>query len=612
MKPGIQSIRVNNFKAFHKEEKIRLDGKNLLVYGENGSGKSSIYFALYTFLQCSNLNKDYKKYFSRHNNENLLNIHSKKNDSFIELEVTDDKGLNHVFHLSQNRNNLRRNNIIKEMDVASDFISHRLLVGFYNFRNSKEINLFSVFERDIFPYFYLITDIGQEYFSDVFLRLKTKLPVRKVRAKIELVDQKSNIFINYENLLKSFNKELENLIQQINLQVNDYYKNIFNSGKDDLQISIELKEILSINNVITKLELNDPFIKLFIYRKNGNKLIKIDRPQSYLNEAKLTAIALSIRFTLLERRPIQTVTKVLALDDLLISLDMSHRENTLSLLLDRYSKNYQLIILTHDREFFYLAKNQIKLKKEINEWALYEMYVDDTEGFEQPFMTEFKSNLDRAEAFMLSFEFAAAANALRTFLEEFLITIIPLQERVNEDGFPINNFSLIDKAKTFLEKCKIPTDDLEIALKYKNTSLNPLSHYDIEKQIYRKELNDCIKLMRKLEREFLHFKAKKILKPGDELTLQINEGVKIHSFIIIITTNIYLFTINGQDFNLTSGKLKLIWQIDGIFQKHKINKTNLTSLLKEICNLTNNSQNQDPFMAYKLANGSLLNNLKVL
>jgi ABC-type molybdenum transport system ATPase subunit/photorepair protein PhrA len=37
----INSIKFKNFKAFYGEEPIQLDGKNLLVYGENGSGKSS-------------------------------------------------------------------------------------------------------------------------------------------------------------------------------------------------------------------------------------------------------------------------------------------------------------------------------------------------------------------------------------------------------------------------------------------------------------------------------------------------------------------------------------------------------------------------------------------
>ena len=67
----INSINFKNFKAFFEEEKIQLDGKHLLVYGENGSGKSSIFWGLYTFLQSSGKDlADITKYFV-HFDENV-------------------------------------------------------------------------------------------------------------------------------------------------------------------------------------------------------------------------------------------------------------------------------------------------------------------------------------------------------------------------------------------------------------------------------------------------------------------------------------------------------------------------------------------------------------
>jgi AAA15 family ATPase/GTPase len=49
----IKSIPINNFKFFPEFEPIQIGGKNILLYGENGSGKSSVYWALYTLLECS-------------------------------------------------------------------------------------------------------------------------------------------------------------------------------------------------------------------------------------------------------------------------------------------------------------------------------------------------------------------------------------------------------------------------------------------------------------------------------------------------------------------------------------------------------------------------------
>ena len=46
----INKLTLNNFKFFVGEESLDLDCKNILIYGENGSGKSSLYWALYTFI----------------------------------------------------------------------------------------------------------------------------------------------------------------------------------------------------------------------------------------------------------------------------------------------------------------------------------------------------------------------------------------------------------------------------------------------------------------------------------------------------------------------------------------------------------------------------------
>lgn len=47
----IKKIVLKNFKFFYGEVSIDLERQNALMFGENGSGKSSIYWALYTFLQ---------------------------------------------------------------------------------------------------------------------------------------------------------------------------------------------------------------------------------------------------------------------------------------------------------------------------------------------------------------------------------------------------------------------------------------------------------------------------------------------------------------------------------------------------------------------------------
>ena len=61
----IQRIEAKAFKAF-KHLDFKLDGRNLLAYGANGSGKSSLYWTLYTFLQSAQKQPtDVAKYFDK-------------------------------------------------------------------------------------------------------------------------------------------------------------------------------------------------------------------------------------------------------------------------------------------------------------------------------------------------------------------------------------------------------------------------------------------------------------------------------------------------------------------------------------------------------------------
>ena len=133
----IQSLAIKNFKAFQDEEPFDFKGKNVLVYGNNGSGKSSLFWALYTFLQSSIKPSDdeikkYFKYFDRNDSrthQSLLNLFmAEDEDAYIEMSYIDqDTRETHTNIISKETINTRGNTTIQELNLSSDFINYKLL-----------------------------------------------------------------------------------------------------------------------------------------------------------------------------------------------------------------------------------------------------------------------------------------------------------------------------------------------------------------------------------------------------------------------------------------------------------------------------------------------------
>ena len=89
----------------------------------------------------------------------------------------------------------------------------------------------------------------------------------------------------------------------------------------------------------------------------------IEHPQLFLNEARLTALALAIYLgaaSLVLKSPTAgadgtTKVRLLVLDDVLIGLDLSNRLPVLKILNEDFA-DWQIILMTYDRVWFELAK----------------------------------------------------------------------------------------------------------------------------------------------------------------------------------------------------------------------------------------------------------------
>lgn len=525
----LHELHINNFKFFPKQDPnsplLKIDGKNLLIYGENGSGKSTIYWSIYTLLESAfKINEfDVEKYFKKGTEFGLVNIHAKASQpAYIKMILKDNAGNPIQYFVDGNLHNIvanMRNSAIRESGMASDFINYRVIFRLHNLKHSKENNLFGWFEDEIFPYILIASINSTKSVGDVLKALK--IGPAKVKAFDEIdkmifpnpemqhhaeeaVKKDFKKFQKYEREVKKWNTKLKAYLQSITTRANEILS-------QDFQQNFEIKldyTFSKINVTEDDLGWEDPIIELKILKYNG-KRNAVKRPHTFLNEAKWTSIGLSIRLAIIEdwtNRPATAQLKALVIDDMLLSLDMSNRDIVLNILLDRYVNDYQLIMLTHDRSFYEFAKRKIDIKGKSKEWIYLEMFEDLLSKTPKPYFKPLKSSLQTATDYFNQHDYPACGIYLRKRFEELLKNLLPTKYRKEpskEDPnvqVDRNLNDLINALKPYCLEENIEYTALAELKTYKDAILNPLAHNDLDAPFYRRELKILIEILEKLEK----------------------------------------------------------------------------------------------------------------
>jgi energy-coupling factor transporter ATP-binding protein EcfA2 len=527
----LKSITLRNFKFFYGVEtqypqnKIELDKNNLLLYGENGSGKSSIYWALYTFLQSAlkDPRSEIEKYFDPDDIQNLRNRFAQPDEeSGLIVEFTSPSG-GTIKELKRNTDksysiNTYKDTFTERALIGSDFINYKFLSKIYDFRNSEHINLFKMFERDIFMFIdfeeaYTLHDgsLSEKTYASDWWKFICKAP-KELPYNGNIVSVGSEEYKRFKGTtLPKFIDLLKKFLLDITQGANEYLQSQF---EEDFSISFDTENIsCDYNKKVGQRskdgKLHKPVIPLKIHFNHDslaetNK--QILKPHTFLNEARLTAIALAIRFSILERRPtLPNSARILVLDDLLLSLDMSHRDKVLDVLLSQsFINTYQILILTHDRAFYNMCKNRIKDRFDEG-WIFQELYQHETEtGIPCPFIPDQKNYLDLAQKYLKEFDYPASANYLRKETERVFKHLLPknlsLYFKEDKGTVPLNLDNLISNFLKYYKELGGDIEEFKKLKEHKDLLLNPLSHDNTESPIYRRELDHIIEVLEKLNK----------------------------------------------------------------------------------------------------------------
>lgn len=512
----LHELHINDFKFFSEIESdsplLKIDGNHLLVYGENGSGKSTIYWSLYTLLESSFKEKDedIRKYFKKTGDESLVNIHATgPNNSYIKTILKDTPGHSKSYRVSRKRRDLaiRTDTDVRESNMASDFINYRVLFQLHNSKHSNKNNLWNWFYEEVLPYVKKASDpcllefeslkSGPEKVSGLHGDLI--FPTAILRTAIT-PEEKSLYphYKNYKNKWNAWHSWLETFLANITTRANDLIANDFNYNfKIALTVNKKFPEFQA-QDVAIKWVNPEIIITIPEYESIPNPIIK--KPHTFLNEARWSAIGLSLRFAILETRLYAADLKVLVIDDMILSLDMSNRDVLLDIILNNYVNDYQIFLLTHDRFFYELAKAKIA-QNGIASWKYLEMFEDSSGPFPKPLIIEKTNLISRIWQLFYQKEFALAANTLRRATEKLCKAYLTPQERLNV------NYSVKDLHQSILAfQTKgiangLTAIRLTALLEYKNRILNASSHWDIETPLFEIELKRAIETVEALVNE---------------------------------------------------------------------------------------------------------------
>ncbi len=217
----------------------------------------------------------------------------------------------------------------------------------------------------------------------------------------------------------------------------------------------------------------------------------------------MAAVATAIRLAILKSR-VSSMTpqaiKVLVLDDIMISLDMSNRDRLMDLILADYAQDYQILFLTHDKGLYHFVHHKITQHSSLADWKVKEMYVGecDTTKQEYPVIIDGKCEpFIKAKKFFATKDYTSSALYIRQALEKIVSEALPEELKKRAD----NKFVELDTMWKRLLKYNqnIPEDIQKMFSQSKLILLNPLVHYQkLSQPIYKRELLAAFTLVDRL------------------------------------------------------------------------------------------------------------------
>lgn len=425
----ITSVQLESFRAF--DEPFCLDlpgGKSLLLHGENGSGKSSIYTALQRFFELRGGDIDgHRNRFSDVGRSSVVSIR-------IQGTADDGTPIDEFFRWDQSSHPLpvptagnpvqtteAMRGLLVQAVRRSGFLDYRSLLRTHltarpmsRLRNSLDNHLEIIgnsapdLDEQLFDLVTMVVLAGvrvpttggiERTIGELMCDVWEHRPRSRHKQVMERADERVNTFIQaFNGILPDIKTEFDQLLSEFT----------------NHHLEIELQPVGlawdrdSLDLTGARLELQVAF--------RGQV---IDQYHEFLNEARLSAIAtcLFLAGVRLSDSDAENPNypRFLFLDDALIGLELQNRLPVLRILNSDPFKQYQIFILTHDRVWFDLARAYLP---ESNGWCHRSLIADDDGEHLVPRIQKASNDLAIARSHSQNGDLKAAAVYCRSAFEQ--------------------------------------------------------------------------------------------------------------------------------------------------------------------------------------------------
>jgi energy-coupling factor transporter ATP-binding protein EcfA2 len=441
----IKQIQIKNFRAFHGAT-LTVDlpkSENLIVYGENGSGKTSLFLALKDFFANVRQTLDItahprRNFFAQEKAQIALDKRDNESDikkkgqfareaerhfeTFVKVkfEPTSETASKKLKYEWTNKLNDVSQVSKHGLDITKGFIDYKgLLQTYFLHVDANRVNVFDFLVQEVLPDVKQLT--GKRTFGEAWSEINealtrlnenlSKLEALPPRARRGGLTERGLLEIS----IRDGRKNIELLLDDFNTQLNGILSKL-SEVTNDLLVPFKQSISLELEYALARLGAADANQDAILAKEIDLQVSFYDRKREqhhqFLNEARLSAIAIALYFASFLVNP-QAGTKVLALDDVLIGLDMANRLPVLDIL-EEYFPDYQIFLFTFDKHWYQALQHRFPT------WEKIEFYTHKDSDSEMTFAKTPNSLMLKANEQIRQHSYESAANLIRSYYEEII------------------------------------------------------------------------------------------------------------------------------------------------------------------------------------------------